>query len=319
MVESPAAMRRNDSRSGHRTMTPQDIKKHIGAGLLSFPVTCFDADGKFDRDNYMDHVNWLSGYNASALFAAGGTGEFFSLTAAEVTEVVTAAKEAAGDVPIVSGCGYGTEMAKEMARSVEKAGADGILLLPHYLMFASQEGIYNHIKAVCQSTGIGVIVYNRDNSVVQADTLIRLADECPNLIGFKDGSGEIGTVREICARLGDRLTYLGGMPTAELFAEAYNAAGVTTYSSAVFNFVPKLAERFYAALRANDQKVMEEILLGFFYPFAKIRDRNKGYAVSIIKAGVRLARRDPGPVRSPLTDLTKEEHDMLAPLVEKYS
>ncbi|MEQ9329173.1 MAG: 5-dehydro-4-deoxyglucarate dehydratase, partial [Rhodospirillales bacterium] len=249
----------------------------------------------------------------------GGTGEFFSLTQAEVVEVVSAAKAVSGSVPIISGCGYGTAMACEMVRAVEDAGADGILLLPHYLMHVPQEGLYAHIKAVCQSTGIGVIVYNRDNSCVSADTLARLADDCPNLIGFKDGSGDISTVREIVARLDDRLVYLGGMPTAEMFAEAYNAAGVTTYSSAIFNFLPVLAERFYTALRANDRDTMTEILTGFFYPYAKIRDRKKGYAVSIVKAGLRVIGRDPGPVRSPLTDLTDEEHRMLEPLVAKYS
>jgi 5-dehydro-4-deoxyglucarate dehydratase len=300
-------------------MNPEEVQKHIAAGLLSFPVTCFDSDGRIDGDKYREHVAWLSGFNASALFAAGGTGEFFSLTQAEVVEVVAAAKDVSGDVPIISGCGYGTAMACEMARAVEKAGADGMLLLPHYLMHVPQEGLYNHIKAVCQSTGIGVIVYNRDNSCVSADTLVRLADECPNLIGFKDGSGDISTVREIVARLGDRLVYLGGMPTAEMFAEAYNAAGVTTYSSAIFNFLPALAERFYNALRANDHDTMTEILTGFFYPYAKIRDRQKGYAVSIVKAGLRVIGRDPGPVRAPLTDLTAEEHKMLEPLVAKYS
>ena len=300
-------------------MNPEQVKKHIGAGLLSFPVTCFDSSGKIDGDRYREHVAWLSGFNASALFAAGGTGEFFSLTQAEVVEVVSAAKEVSGSVPIISGCGYGTAMACEMVRAVEDAGADGILLLPHYLMHVPQEGLYAHIKAVCQSTGIGVIVYNRDNSCVSADTLARLADDCPNLIGFKDGSGDISTVREIVARLDDRLVYLGGMPTAEMFAEAYNAAGVTTYSSAIFNFLPVLAERFYTALRANDRDTMTEILTGFFYPYAKIRDRKKGYAVSIVKAGLRVIGRDPGPVRSPLTDLTDEEHRMLEPLVAKYS
>lgn len=90
-------------------------------------------------------------------------------------------------------------------------------------MDASQEGLYQHIKTVCQSVGIGVMVYNRDNSILQAETLARLCDACPNLIGFKDGSGDIGLVRKITATMGDRLTYLGGMPTAELFADAYLA------------------------------------------------------------------------------------------------
>jgi 5-dehydro-4-deoxyglucarate dehydratase len=247
-----------------------------------------------------------------------GTGEFFSLKPDEIPGIVSAAKEAADKTAIVSGCGYGTEIAADIARSVEKAGADGILLLPHYLIDAPQEGLYAHIKKVCQSVGFGVMVYNRDNSVLQVDTLARLCDDCPNLIGFKDGTGDIGLVRQITAKMGDRLMYLGGMPTAELFAEAYLGAGFTTYSSAVFNFVPGLANEFYAALRAGQRATCERILKDFFYPFMAIRNRAKGYAVSAVKAGVRIQGFQAGPVRSPLTDLTAEEVDMMEALIAPY-
>ncbi len=117
-------------------MTPQEIKAALGAGLLSFPVTHFDAEGKFQPESYRRHVEWLSGFDAPVLFAAGGTGEFFSLSPNEVPDIVRAAKEASGKTAIVSGCGYGTDMAVDLARSIEKAGADGILLLPHYLIDA---------------------------------------------------------------------------------------------------------------------------------------------------------------------------------------
>lgn len=299
-------------------MDPNELKSSLGSGLLSFPVTPFGTDGAFNRDVYEKHVGWLSGYPAATLFAAGGTGEFFSLKPSEIPAIVEAAKAASGSIPIVAGCGYGTEMAVDIARSAEKAGADGILLIPHYLIDAPQEGLFAHVKRVCQSIGIGVMVYNRDNSILQADTLARLCDECPNLIGFKDGSGDIGLVRQVTAKMGDRLMYLGGMPTAELFAEAYLGAGFTTYSSAVFNFVPGLAIEFYDALRGGDRARCETILNDFFYPFMEIRNRQKGYAVSAIKAGVRIQGFDAGPVRSPLTDLTKEEMGMMENLIAPY-
>lgn len=299
-------------------MTPEQLKSALGSGLLSFPVTHFDAEGRFAADSYRAHVEWLAGYKAPVLFAAGGTGEFFSLTPAEIPGIVAAAKEVSGETAIVSGCGYGTDIAIEIAQSVEKVGAEGILLLPHYLIDAPQEGLYAHIKKICQSVGFGVMVYNRDNAVLQADTLARLCDDCPNLIGFKDGTGDIGLVRQITAKMGDRLMYLGGMPTAELFAEAYLGAGFTTYSSAVFNFVPGLANEFYAALRGGDRATCERILNDFFYPFMEIRNRAKGYAVSAIKAGVRLQGFAAGPVRSPLKDLTGTEEEMLAALIAPY-
>ena len=292
------------------------LKTNLGAGLLSFPVTHFDGNGQFNAESYSRHVDWLSGYEATALFAAGGTGEFFSLRPDEIPAIVSAAKEAAaGRAAIVSGCGYGTELAIEIARSAEKAGADGILLLPHYLIDAPQDGLFNHVRRVCDSVSIGVMVYNRDNSIILPDTLARLCEVCPNLIGFKDGSGDIGMVRQISATMGDRLTYLGGMPTAELFAEAYLAAGFTTYSSAVFNFVPGLAVEFYKSLRGGDRQNCERILKEFFYPFMELRSRRKGYAVAAIKAGVRLQGFDAGAVRSPLSDLTGEEEAILAKLI----
>lgn len=300
------------------SMDPNELKRALGAGLLSFPVTPFGKDGLFNRKAYEQHVGWLAGFDASVLFAAGGTGEFFSLEPSEIPEIIVAAKASAGSTPIVSGCGYGTRIAVSIARSAEKAGADGILLLPHYLMDASQEGLYQHIKTVCQSVGIGVMVYNRDNSILTAETLARLCEACPNLVGFKDGSGDIGLVRKITAVMGDRLTYLGGMPTAELFADAYLGAGVTTYSSAVFNFVPGLAQKFYKSLRAGDTAATNQILIDFFYPFMEIRNRQKGYAVSAIKAGVRLMGFDTGPVRAPLTDLTAQEMEMMEALCEPY-
>jgi 5-dehydro-4-deoxyglucarate dehydratase len=299
-------------------MSPEEIKVALGSGLLSFPVTHFGPDGRFARASYQAHVDWLAGYDAPVLFAAGGTGEFFSLAPGEIPEIVTAAKESSGKTAIVSGCGYGTEIAVGIARSVEKAGADGILLLPHYLIDAPQEGLFAHVKRVCDATGIGVMVYNRDNSVLQADTLARLCDVCPNLIGFKDGTGDIGLVRQVTAKMGDRLVYLGGMPTAEIFAEAYMGAGFSTYSSSVFNFVPGLANEFYAALQGGDRATCERILNDFFYPFMAIRNRSKGYAVSVIKAGVRLQGFAAGPVRSPLTDLTAAEEDMLAALMAPW-
>jgi 5-dehydro-4-deoxyglucarate dehydratase len=298
-------------------MDPQEIKAALGAGLLSFPVTPFGADGAFDPAPYREHIGWLSGFPATTLFAAGGTGEFFSLAPTEIPAIVRAAKESAGDTAIVAGCGYGTRMAVEIAQSAQAAGADGILLLPHYLIDAPQEGLFSHVKAVCESVEIGVMVYNRDNAILQANTLERLCEVCPNLIGFKDGSGDIGLVRQITARMGDRLTYLGGMPTAELFAEAYLGAGFTTYSSAVFNFVPSLAIAFYDALRGGNRARCEQILNDFFYPFMEIRNRRKGYAVSAIKAGVRIAGFDAGAVRAPLSDLTEEEVGMLSDLIAR--
>ena len=297
-------------------MTPHEMARHIGGGLLSFPVTPFKADYSFDEATYRSNMDWLCGYDVAGLFAAGGTGEFFSLTPAEVAKVVAVAvDETKGRTPVLAGTGYGTAIASEIAAAAERAGADGLLLLPPYLVHSEQQGLAAHVEAVCASTKLGVIVYNRDNAMLNEDTLARLCDRCPNLVGYKDGVGDIELMTRVHSRMGDRLTYVGGLPTAETFALPYLDMGVTTYSSAVFNFVPEFATAFYAAVRRRDHAVIDAGLRNFILPLIAIRNRKKGYAVSIIKAGMKVIGRDSGPVRSPLTDLNESEIEEVAALV----
>lgn len=297
-------------------IAPTDLREIIRHGLLSFPVTPFDASDRFAPAPFKAHLDWLSTHEIAGLIVAGGTGELFSLTPSEIVDVVRAAREVSQDAPVIAGCGYGTRMACDLAREIEAAGGDGILLLPHYLTEAPQAGVANRIRAVCKATNMGVIVYNRGQARVSAGTLAQLAEECPNLIGFKDGTGDIDTVRRVTVTLGDRLSYIGGMPTHELFAQAYRGAGMPTYSSAVFNFVPETALKFHKALLAGDDTTCEAMLRDFYYPFAAIRDRCSGYAVSAIKAGVRLRGFEAGPVRAPLTDLDDEEMEMMRSLID---
>jgi 5-dehydro-4-deoxyglucarate dehydratase len=298
------------------TMGPAEMAKTIGEGLLSFPVTHFSDDFKLQGKAYQEHIAWLLSYKPAGLFAAGGTGEFFSLTLKEFSTVVQAAvAQAAGLVPVLAGCGYGTAMAREFAQAAEGAGADGILLLPPYLVNAEQAGLVVHVEAVCAATKLGVIMYNRDNAVLDEVALERLCQKCPNLVGFKDGVGDIERMTRIYARMGDRLTYIGGLPTAETFALPYLEMGVTTYSSAIFNFLPSFALDFYAAVRRRDHAAVFTRLREFVLPYIEIRNRRKGYAVSIVKAGMRAIGRSAGPVRPPLTDLTSTELEELGELI----
>ena len=299
-------------------MTPTEMATAIGAGLLSFPVTPFRPDFSFDAPRYREHCDWLLQHEIAGLFAAGGTGEFFSLTPAEVETVSrTAVEQTRGRAPVIMGCGYGTVMAIEMARSAERVGANGILLLPPYLVTSSQEGLATHIQAVCNATSLGVIVYNRDNAIIDEETLVRLCDRCPNLVGFKDGVGDIELMTRIYTRLGDRLTYIGGLPTAETYALPYLEMGVSTYSSAIFNFLPEWALRFHRAIRARERDTVLKELNRFVLPYVSLRNRRRGYAVSIVKAGMNVVGRHAGPVRPPLTDLTPEELTELQKLIER--
>ena len=297
-------------------MHPSEMAQKIGSGLLSFPVTHFNAELVFMQGPFREHCAWLLERDVAGLFAAGGTGEFFSLSPAEVASVVGAAvAETAGRVPVIAGCGYGTAIATELVHSAEAAGADGVLLLPPYLMSAKQEGLAAHIEAVCRATHLGVIVYNRDNVIVDEATLARLCERNPNLVGYKDGVGDIELMMRVRLRLGDRLTYIGGLPTAETFAPAYLEMGVTTYSSAIFNFMPDWAMDFYRSVRARDNEAINAGLRDFVLPYIALRNRGRGYAVAIVKAGMTAIGRHAGPVRPPLTDLLPEEMQQLTRLI----
>jgi 5-dehydro-4-deoxyglucarate dehydratase len=297
---------------------PQELKQIVSDGLLSFPVTDFDANGDFNARGYAARLEWLAPFGATALFAAGGTGEFFSLTPRDYSAVIkTAVDTCAGKVPILAGAGGPTRLAIEYAQEAERLGAKGVLLMPHYLTEASLDGIAAHVEQVCRSVNIGVIVYNRANSKLGADQLERLAETCPNLIGFKDGVGDIERMVQIRRRMGERFSYLGGLPTAEVYAAAYRALGVPVYSSAVFNFIPKTAMAFYHAVCQNDEATIGRLLDTFFLPYLEIRNRRAGYAVSIVKAGAKLVGHDAGPVRAPLTDLLPNELEMLDALIKK--
>ena len=300
--------------------SPTDLAAQLKSGLLSFPVTHFTDDLQFDEAAYRKHLGWLAEYPVAGLFAAGGTGEGFSLTFDETDRVVRAAvDEVAGTVPVLAPATGSTANAVAQAKAAEAAGADGLLLMPPYLTESSQAGLVEHVSQVCQATGLGVVVYSRANAVLRDEAVATLADRNPTMIGFKDGVGSIEQMTRTYARVGDRLMYVGGLPTAETFALPLLQLGVSTYSSALFNFVPQWAIEFYDAVRAQDRDEVYRRLSEFVLPYLDIRDRTPGYAVSIVKGGLAAIGRPAGPVRPPLTDLRDSEVAELRDLIARIS
>ena len=298
--------------------TPAELAAHLKDGLLSFPATAFTADLEFDEATYRDHVSWQASYDVAGLFAAGGTGEGFSLTAAENAAVVRAAVESSRpEVPVLGSAGGNTRDAIAQAQAAEEAGAEGILLLPPYLSECNQAGLLEHASAITAATNIAVIVYNRANAIYSAETVATLADRHENFIGFKDAIGNIEHLAKVYARSGDRLFYLGGLPTAETYALPLLQMGLSTYSSAMFNFVPEFALDFYRDVRAQNRDAVTEKLNRFVLPYLELRDLGTGYGVSIVKAGLNAIGRSVGPVRPPLADLSEAELAQLDALIER--
>jgi 5-dehydro-4-deoxyglucarate dehydratase len=294
------------------------IRASLEDGLLSFPITDMDDRGNFNPATYEARLNWFVTHNVSSIFVAGGTGEFFSLSEQEYKQIVEVTSATVKEkVPMISSVGRSIPEAIAFAKIAEKAGMNALLLMPPYLTECPQDGIYSYARTIMDNTSLPVIYYNRGNGVLTSEYVKKLADSCSNLIGLKDGTGNMQELNDTIKSVGNRLSYIGGVPTAEIIAEAYLSIGVNTYSSAVFNFVPELANHFYKSLRAGDKEAVNEMLRNFYIPFVRLRNKKKGYAVSLIKAGAKIIGRDAGDVRAPLVMPTPEEVSSLKTIIEQ--
>jgi len=294
----------------------QALAERLSKGIFAFPATPFTADGALDSDALESHVAAIAAGQPVALVPAGGAGELFSIDIDEHARVVRATVKASSGLPVVAGIGGGLAIAQQQARNAERSRADALLLLPPYLVNSEQEGLAAYVRGVAASTGLPLIVYSRDNGIFRADTLLKLADSCPSLVGVKDGTGDLDLVLETRRRTLGRLLMLNGAPTAEMLAAQTFAIGVTAYSSAVFAFAPTIAQAFYDAVVAQDRTAQDQLLDGFFFPYSRIRRRRAGNAVSIVKAGLKVTGQAAGPVRPPLLDLDDRDCYELAALIE---
>jgi len=298
------------------TLAPEALRRHLAEGVLAFPATPFTATLALDEAALSRHVADLSAARPLALVPAGGAGELFSLSPAEHATVVATTVRGTDGIPVIAGVGGSVAIATETARAAERAGAAGVLLLPPYLITPHQDGLRAYAEQVCRAVGIAVIVYSRDNGVYAPATVKRLADANANLIGLKDGTGDFETLLTLKRDFGDRLALINGVPTAEIIARQCFAIGIRAYSSAVFSFLPLLALAFFRAVR-DETSAADRLMNEFYLPLVQLRRRRPGYAVAIIKAGLRAVGKPVGPVRPPLVDLTPPEEEELRMLIAR--
>ncbi|MER6244241.1 5-dehydro-4-deoxyglucarate dehydratase [Streptomyces griseorubiginosus] len=276
----------------------------MARGVLSFPLTSFHDDGTLDPDGFRAHVAAQIATGPGAVFPACGTGEFFSLDEDEYRQVVTVAvEEAGGRVPVVAGVGYGWAQAARFARIAEEAGADALLVLPHYLVAAPQDGLVAQLEQLAARTLLPLIAYQR-GQVSFGVAAFRRITAIPGVIGLKDGHSDLDRLQRLTLAAPEDFLFFNGAATAEIQARAYAAVGVPAYSSAVHAFAPEIADAFFTALSDGDDGTVEKLLRDFYVPLVELRDRVPGYAVSLVKAAARLRGRPVGPVRAPLTDPT---------------
>lgn len=289
-------------------------------GVLFFPVTPFTDSGVVDLDALAQHIATGVAAGPGGVFVACGTGEFHALDDQEFGDVVSTAVEVvAGRVPVYAGAGGSIAQAKRFAVKAQQAGADGLLLLPPYLVEVPQPGLIDYTRAVAAAVDLPVIVYNRNNARFTEESAVAVA-RIPNVVGFKDGTGNFDQVARIVqavtTTVDPNFLFFNGLPTAETTQLAFRAIGVPLYSSATFAFAPDLALAFYNALESDNTELVNALLNAFYIPLVRLRDTVPGYAVSLVKAGVTMEGTPAGPVRPPLIMPTTDDLATLASIID---
>jgi 5-dehydro-4-deoxyglucarate dehydratase len=219
-------------------MRPNTLRNKL-SGVIAFPITPFKEDLSLDLPALHQNLSSLLNYQISAIVAAGGTGEMYSLTPAEYTRVIELTALAVEDrVPVIAGVGFGQRLAIEMAQTAEKAGADGVLVFPPYYQQAEDDGLFEYYRAVGAATKLGMLVYSRDWTNFTPAMAERLTS-IPTLIGWKDGQGDIRRLQAIMNRVGDRLHWIGG--AGDDMVAAYYSIGIRTFSSSIATVAPQLS------------------------------------------------------------------------------
>ncbi|MFE6067327.1 5-dehydro-4-deoxyglucarate dehydratase [Streptomyces sp. NPDC056525] len=294
----------------------------IPSGLMSFPLTPFTPADEVNTGVLADHVEDQLAHGPAALFVACGTGEYSSLSAPEYAEVVRhAVRVVAGRVPVFAGAGGGLGNARAAVAAASDAGADGILLLPPYLVGGTEDGYLAYVESVARAGRLPVLVYRRGLARIGASTALRLLS-VPQVAGIKEGNGDLDSMARMVTAVrtsghprAETFAFLNGLPTAEVSATACRAIGIRDYSSAVLCFAPDIARAFHTALTTGDTATTGRLLADFYLPLTALRDQVPGYAVSLVKAGARLRSLDVGHVRAPLVDAAADHVDRLKDLL----
>jgi len=289
-------------------------------GILFFPVTPFSRNGAIDHDLLAQHVERGVAAGAGGVFPACGTGEYHALSAGEAASVVrTATATVSGRVPVIAGTGGTLGHAIEVATAAADAGADGLLVLPPYLVGGTQDGLVSYVEQIAAASELPVIVYHRGAAQYSVQSMRRLARN-PRVVGFKDGTGDVGAaqliVRAVAEEGREDFAFFNGLLTAELTQAAYRGLGIPLYSSAAFAMIPEVANAYYRAYVEGDDGRRLALLDGFYRPLVTLRDETPGFGVSLIKAGLRLQGLAVGSVRAPLVDPTAEQEARLAAILE---
>jgi 4-hydroxy-tetrahydrodipicolinate synthase len=282
--------------------------------IVTAMVTPFDRKGNIDFDKTTQLIQYLLENGTDSLVVAGTTGESPTLTTEEkvalfrhVVSVVN------GRVPVIAGTGSNNTRASiELTRKAEAVGVDAIMIVAPYYNKPNQEGLYQHFKAIAESTSLPIMVYNipgRSVVNISVDTLVRLA-EIPNVVALKDASGNLDAMAEVMARTKEEFLLYSGDDGLTLPVMAIGGAGVVSVASHVIGHeMQQMISAFEAGDHSKAAKLHQTLLpimKGLFAAPSPVP----------VKTALQLKGLDVGSVRLPLVPLTEQERNELMGLLQ---
>jgi 5-dehydro-4-deoxyglucarate dehydratase len=277
-------------------------------------VTPFHQDLTLNLDALRRNAAHLAEH-CEVVVALGNNGEIFSLAPDEQQIVARQViEEVRGRRPVLVGVGFSAPVARELARSAEAAGADGVLVLPPHLTAANDDGLFEYYRTVAAATKLGVVLFQTPAMNFSVALLRRLA-EVPNIVGMKDEHGDMKQFVRQWRAVRERIKLMCGV--GEILAPSYFALGVEVFTSGIVNFMPRTPRRILELLRAREFEAAARLVEDETLAIYDLRAKRPGYTTVVIKEGMNLCGMHAGPPRPPLAPLPDSDLNELRGILSR--
>lgn len=283
--------------------------------LATAMVTPFDSKGNIDFQKTTTLVNYLIQNGTDSLVVSGTTGESPTLTSEEKIALLQhVVKVVDKRVPVIMGTGSNNTYASiELTKKAEKNGADAIMLVAPYYNKTNQEGLYQHFKAIAESTSLPVMLYNipgRSSVNIAPETIIRLS-KVPNIVAVKEASGNLNAMTQIIAETDEDFVLYSGDDGLTLPVLSIGGVGVVSVASHVIgNEMQRMIDAFLTGNLKEAAKLHQQLL-----PI--IKGLFAAPSPAPVKTALQLRGLDVGSVRLPMVPLSEQERTALANLLGK--
>lgn len=286
-------------------------------GSIVALVTPFNDEGMVDEPKLKELINWQIEKGTDGILVCGTTGESATLSHAEHRKIVELAVGAVkGKIPLVAGCGSNsTREALELTEYAKEVGADYALVITPYYNKPTQEGLYRHFRKISDSVDIPIIIYNvpsRTGSNILPETVLRIYNDCRNVIGIKEASGCLDQISKIMSLVDEKFILLSGSDEITLPILSVGARGVI---SVVANILPALTHELVSVFLSGDiqgarkiQLELYEIIKVLFIETNPIPVKTALESMGMIKANLRL----------PLCSMNEPNSNKLKEVLKKY-